>query len=525
MDSLPRTALFPSLALCMALGACDGEPEPPDAGPMIDAGIDAAVDAGPPLTCTDVMRLEPAVDGTASVMLDTSMTETRPRDLGLSCGNNEAELRWAPQEVLEIAVPGSGPMQVTVDTAFPETEFTFNTVLQFRQTCEAVPTGAFPPSCFDDTGDEVRATGSITVEGGSTVTVIVTGYSEPPAEEMLVDEGPVRVDVSVTANARPTIDDGRFLLAGDDVIILASGTDAEGEARGVAVNFYDASGELVDIYGDGEATLDGDVFSIPFDPAPSEVDFSAEAEVLASVVNLGPFVRGRGIPTVAFRIYDAGWALSDPLMVDVADAELVGLGETCGGPQVCRPEMRCDAGTCAALPAAAAACDGAIDFPTIEVAADTAASASVTGTIRSGAGAIAPDADCADERGSAGAETIYALTVPDGTYDLLLTTDRDGTESTDTILYVRGACPDSGTELACDDDISGGNRRSAVQIRGLDAGTYHVFVERFGGLSSGTLPFELEATLRPVLTSGAACDDTEMDNRCASGACTDGTCP
>ena len=338
----------------------------PDAGPP-----DSGYDAGPPLSCTDITRVEPTMGATESVMFDTSMTATRPRDLGVACGNTDPELRWAPQEVLEIVVPGSGPMQVEVDTAFPETDFSFNTVLQFRTSCETVPTSIFPPSCFNDqSADEVRARGAVTVEGGSTVYVIVTGFSEPPAETMQVDEGPVRVDVTVTPNQRPTVTDGALLLAADDVIVTATGSDPEGDPRGVVVNFYDAAGALIDIYGDGEATLEGDAFVIPFDPAPMEVDYTGQGIVLGTQVNLAGFVRGVMIPRVGFRVYDGGWAISDMLMVDVGEAEEVGFGEACGGEQICRAEMRCVDAICEGTPGATRACGMATAFPDIAVTAD-----------------------------------------------------------------------------------------------------------------------------------------------------------
>lgn len=517
-----------ALAALTVVGCDDGTPPmDPDAGDMLDAGPpDSGYDAGPPLSCTDITRVEPTMGATESVMFDTSMTATRPRDLGVACGNTDPELRWAPQEVLEIVVPGSGPMQVEVDTAFPETDFSFNTVLQFRTSCETVPTSIFPPSCFNDqSADEVRARGAVTVEGGSTVYVIVTGFSEPPAETMQVDEGPVRVDVTVTPNQRPTVTDGALLLAADDVIVTATGSDPEGDPRGVVVNFYDAAGALIDIYGDGEATLEGDAFVIPFDPAPMEVDYTGQGIVLGTQVNLAGFVRAVMIPRVGFRVYDGGWAISDMLMVDVGEAEEVGFGEACGGEQICRAEMRCVDAICEGTPGATRACGMATAFPDIAVTADTAASETVRGTIGAGRGDFAPIGSCTSEMGSVGDETIYTLTIPDGTFDLLLTTDLPGTGDTDTIVYVREVCEDSGTEVGCNDDLEPRMLQSEIEAFNLAGGTYSIFVERFGGLASGSLPFELQVTLRPVLEAGMACDDAGEANRCRVGRCSAGMCP
>jgi len=518
-------------SLCvLALAGCDGEmPVDPDAGVMADTGLpDSGYDAGPPLACSDLTRIEPAMGATESVMFDTTMTETRPRDLGVGCGNDDPELRWAPQEVLEIVVPGSGPVQVEVNTAFAETDFSFNTVLQFRDTCEAVPSGIIPPSCFDDQSrEEARARGAITVEGGSTIYVIVTGYSEPPAAAMQVDEGPVRVDVTVTQNQAPTLTSGALLLAGDDVLVVAQGNDPEADPRGVAVNFYDRAGALIDIYGDGVATVDGDAFLIPFDPPPMMADFDGRGFVPSSAVNLGPFIRANMIPRVGLRVYDGGWAISDMLMVDVADAVEVGLGEACGTEAVCRQEMRCVDGLCEPTPSAAAVCDAAVPFDMLMPVGDTSASQTLASTVAAGAGTFQPVSGCTgDSRAFAGAERVFEVTVPEGSYDLLLTTDLDGTMETDTLLYLRGACADSGTVLACNDDIRAGNTRSSIEVRddALEAGTYYAVVERYGGLMSGSLPFELQATLRPVREIGESCDDAGLENRCREGACVSGVC-
>src|SRR5687768_5364903 len=97
-DSVAAMRLLPSL-VCVSILAvgCDGSPvnPDPDAGREQDAGTmtDAGYDAGPPFACTEPTRLDAVLDDTVSVMFDTAMTETRPRDLGLACGNLEGELR------------------------------------------------------------------------------------------------------------------------------------------------------------------------------------------------------------------------------------------------------------------------------------------------------------------------------------------------------------------------------------------------------------------------------------------------
>jgi hypothetical protein len=523
------TSLF---ALVIVLAACDGPPPviDPDAGPP-DAGTDAGPpDGGPPLTCTETMAVDGVLDDTVTVMLDTTMTETRPRDLGLGCGNVDGELRWAPQEVIELHVPGTGEVQVELDTVFEgDTDAEFNTVLQVRETCETVPSGTFPPTCFDDVSpEEFRTRGGFIATGGDTLFIIVTGYSEPPAEQGTVDSGRVRLDITVSASSAPTLTAGTLLLALDDTLISATGTDSGADARGVALNFYGPGGALLDIYGDGEATEDGDVFLVFFDPEPDTADFTGNAIVRGADVNLAGYLRAVAVGGQArFRVFDAVYAMSDPLMVPIMEAMPVGEGEACGGDRVCRPEMSCVADVCAATGAVATACGGAI---ALDVPLDGTMPLIQMGTTGAGLGNFAPATTCVpDPQGAIGAETIYAVTIPaDTTADLIATTNLTGTGTTDTIVYVRSACPDSGTVLACNDDRAGGDVQSDIYAPSLTAGTYFIFVERYGGLMSGTIPHALSVTLRPVLAPGAACDPANMANRCATGTCpagTDSVCP
>jgi hypothetical protein len=502
----------------------------------MDAGTDAGVaadsgppDSGPPLTCSDVTPLEGVLDGTVSVSFDTSMSETRPRDLGLGCGNVESELRWAPQEVVELTVPGTGAMAITLDTRFDgDTKDTFNTVLQVRRDCEAAPTDVFPPTCFDDAAqNDFRSNGTFTAMGGETVYVIVTGFSSPPAEQGTVDRGRVRLDVTVRQNSAPTISEGSLLLALEDTLVGASGSDADADVRGVALNFY-AGGELLDIYGDGQATENGDVYVVFFEPAPTTADYVGSATVLGSAVQLAGYLRNVGADRAQMRVFDEAWTLSDGLMVDVVEANTVGLGETCDRTNVCRREMSCVSGVCAASGPAASACGRAV---AIEIPAFTteASAAMATGSNAAGMGNFAPSsADCVDPMAVVGTEAIYVVTIPDGvTADLLVTTDLPGTAAaTDTVVYLRGECADSGTELACNDDIntSGMIYQSNVEARGLAAGDYYIFVELYGGARS-TTSHQLRATLRPVLASGEACDMAGVLNRCATGSCAGGLCP
>lgn len=518
-----------SLCFIALLSACDSAPLPPADSGALDGGTDAGPpDGGPPLACARTTSLDAVLDDTVSVMIDTRMTETRPRDLGLTCGNTESALRWAPQEIIELHVPGTGLLAIDVDTVFPETTATFNTVIQVRRECETVPAD-FPPVCFDDAGAmEARTQGRFTVMGGETVYLFVTGYSEPPPETGQVDRGLVRLDVTLRANTAPTVTSGALVLALNDARITAQGNDPDGDARGIALNFLAADGSLLDIYGDGTASADDDVFIVRFNPAPTTPDYDGLATVLGTQVNLAAYLRGVRSPTARMRVFDSAFAMSEPFDAPILEATLVGWNEPCDTTHVCRPEMTCVGGTCGAAGPIGTACGAAIDLMIPPPAPDMASTITRTGTTGAGAGNVTVPTTCvAQANGSIGAETTYSLTIPDGTFDLSLTTDLMETDDTDTILYVRRECADSGTMLACNDDRAPMDFQSDIQLNNLTAGTYYVFVERYGGLQTGTIVHALRATLRAVLASGEACDPAGVQNRCAMGPCPAATpvCP
>jgi hypothetical protein len=224
-----------------------------------DAGTDAPVmrDAGPPpppYTCEGTpTRVTGVLGATESVTFDTTMTTTRPRDLGLRCGNASAEVRWARQEVVEYVVPGSGPVAIEFSSVNSVTSPTFNTVIQVRRSCSEVPDQAFPPTCIDDTTrTEVRASGAYQAMGGETLYFIITGYSDPEPVTGEVDEGPIQVDFTPRSNTPPTITSASAAISGPAMAFSATANDAEGPIFGFALQLFTAAGQI-DLEGDGDA--------------------------------------------------------------------------------------------------------------------------------------------------------------------------------------------------------------------------------------------------------------------------------
>lgn len=294
-----------AVVLACALGACGTSPPATDAGaPPADAAT---------YTCDRTMRVDGVMDAPVTVMLDTSTTPELPRDLGLACGNPEAELRWARQEAIEFHVPGSGPVAVRFDTTLGITAPELNTVVQVRNDCRRIPVDRFPATCFDDANEiEWRSAGGVLANGGDVLYFIVTGYSDPPAEWMTITEGPIQIDFVVTASAPPTLSAGTIRLVGDDVQIAISGSDADADVQGVALNFYDGSG-LLDIWGDGEARENDDVFVVRIAPPPADTIFDETLVVRGTMVNLAGYIRAVGATRAQIRVFDATQATSEPL--------------------------------------------------------------------------------------------------------------------------------------------------------------------------------------------------------------------
>jgi hypothetical protein len=124
-------------------------------------------------------------------------------------------------------------------------------------------------------------------------------------------------------------------------------------------------------------------------------------------------------------------------------------------------------------------------------------------------------------------EVFFEVSVAAGRWDLVLTTaDRAPPPSSlDTALYAHAVCGDRRTELACNDDYDDATLLSRAEI--LDAGgrTFWVGVQSLD-FESSSVPFELQASLRPVRASGETCDPAGAADRCARTPCdASGRCP
>lgn len=308
-----------------------------------------------PYACDgEITRVVGMMDATESLTFDTTMTPERPRDLG-PCGNTSTTASWARQEIIEYLVPGTGPVAVRFDTRFSETTPGFNTLVQVRTDCHRIPVGTFPPTCFDDSGGEPRASGAVTVTGGDTLYFVVTGYSDPPPAAGQFEEGVVRIDLRPSVNTAPTIDDGGVVFVGrplvggranDAALVDVVARDAEGTLTGYTISLTTVRGR-VDLNGDGEIS-DDDVIVLNFDALLGTGPYLGRGEVTPfdDGWQIAAFCRTAGCTEIGIRVIDQGYAVSGEFRASVGEGTEVGRDLACDRTNVCLTGLACIAGIC-----------------------------------------------------------------------------------------------------------------------------------------------------------------------------------
>lgn len=111
----------------------------------------------------------------------------------------------------------------------------------------------------------------------------------------------------------------------------------------------------------------------------------------------------------------------------------------------------------------------------------------------------APADGCAADRRADVGDRTYALTLSEATDVVIELTDIDTFRAIDTVVYVRRACDDEASQVACDDDVrcadstlpgacSGSTfevRQSRISTR-LEAGTHYIIADAFSYTSGRT---------------------------------------
>jgi hypothetical protein len=502
-----RTLLLVSLAI---LAACDNNPPAtPDSGSG-DSGMMTGTDTGPrdsgppPVPVCMTPRAMTLTLGMQSIMGNTT-GRGNDQNFGAGCGSGMGTR--APQEALALTLPGTGMVGVSFTMVNAGTPATFDTLVVVRPDGCTSTVGA---ECFDDADAaamEFRSAGQFVGMGGSTVFVIVSGYDMDAF-------GAWQMDLNVAPASAPTLTGGTVLrVDGARFDFTLMGTDAEGDVDAIRVSFLDAMGMPVAV--DGETVFE---FGLR-EPVDGMMTFTARSRV--GDIMMFPAVAAA--PQARVALLDVFGLASADMTLPIMDVMESGRGEVCDATHVCADAFECTAMMCAIPAATATACAAAT--PIALTPGTSATTVSVMGTIPMGTGVLA--GSCGD---TTGGEVIYSLVVPPGTWDLVLSTDNAMTAAdTDTVVYVQATCGDPETEMMrCNDDIdfAGMNYHSRVEARDVAPGTYSIAVESYG-VADMPLPFQLDATLRPVLGMGMACDPMGIMNRCAAGPCPAATpvCP
>lgn len=479
--------------------------------------------------CADPLEATLVVGETVSVNVDTRYGEAGPLALGGGCGGMPLPAMRPAQVVVAVQIPGTVARLVELSLVNDATTPTWDTIVEVRRNeCSVAPPAGPPgpfgptPTCFDDTNDPMtgipdpRSSGAFAAMGGETVHVVVTGFGSGAAIPDRMPTGMGRLDLTLGDEVEPPTLTAATVSVNPEVSMLAlTGGDANGDASGVRVTWLDAASMAVDINGDTRVdALDDSTF--PLDPS---VTGMTSFTTTVTDPFLATRLEGRMVARARIVLTDATGLESAPLTVDATVVTLAAFGEMCDAMRVCRAPLVCTAGTCQASPEATAACAAA----TALTLTGTPATTSVMGMLAAGPSALFTGS-CGSTMG--GPEALYTVTVPAGTWDLLVSTANPGTPmDTDTVLYARRTCADPRSEAICVDDDMG--LRSRFTLLDAAPATYTVFVERYGGVPAMTsITYELTATLRPVLAAGAACDPMGVMNRCSTGACpAGGTCP
>jgi len=94
---------------------------------------------------------------------------------------------------------------------------------------------------------------------------------------------------------------------------------------------------------------------------------------------------------------------------------------------------------------------------------------------------------------------------------LVVSTDNAATNM-DTVVYVRGMCRDTDTELGCNDD-AGPNRKSSLVLNSVTPGTYFIIADTFDPMDTG----HVQVTITPATAQGEACDPMAVPSPCLPG--------
>jgi len=518
----------------VALVACNNTPASTDAGPTGDAG--STVDTGPTAdtghdtgggggVCETAMAVTLPM-GMFTFHGDTTGHTTGLVDIGANCGGQMAGEMQAPEQALAITLPGMPTDHVAVNYTLGNmgTAANFDTTTQVRTSC-ASSTGAM---CFDDiSANDYRSQGSIVGMGGQMVFLIVTGFRMP--DMMHVNSGPYEIDFTTYVNPQPpTLASGdSSLLDGDLLTVHATGMDPQSAAASLQISFLDAMSNPIGFDIDMNA-MTPDVTDLgPYGFTPSIIGMMNFTGTLR-ITGFMPFPQALTATQLRISVIDSATLQSNEIMIPLAIAHTVHVGDACDTTHVCPGGVDCT-GTPAVctVPAAVAAACGAATALTI--ATPTTTTTSTMTTVDYGTGTGNFEGSCIGQ-GGMGDDHVLSVMVPTGgPFDLIADAPQMGEMGVDTVIYDRTVCGDPSTEDACNDDASAMPHivASHMVVQNAAPGMHFIIADTFQTQTMSAM-VPITVSLRPVLATGAACDPMELMNRCGTMPCpTTGTatCP
>ena len=292
---------------------------------------------------------------------------------------------------------------------------------------------------------------------------------------------------------------GRARENGNSIGLSFAGTDPDGDVVAIFVTFLDGAGDGLDFNEDG---------------TPDEIDFTASVQGSfygttmpageIGLLGLAPTTIAQ-IQAASFVLVDSADLRSEAVVTDVVHPVVLGLGETgCTGvTNECEGELVCVADACASPAETSGVC----------AAAATAMAISASGSYVVNIGEGAADqfqGSCYWDEGLA--EAVLRVTIP-GPDAMRLTARTDAPPSSDTLdsyLYLRSACGDPGSELACNDDLgdsSSGSQLASGIVTVLAPGDYYLVVDGSyamgGSIATGMIGVSVELIV--VLGAGEVC--------------------
>jgi len=200
---------------------------------------------------------------------------------------------------------------------------------------------------------------------------------------------------------------------------------------------------------------------------------------------------------------------------------LVGCGDDSAAPDAApdaHPDASADAPLDAAADSALPSCDPAAILDLDGRASEDGGvkEALYMGTTRGAARELEPPPGCTIGAGGA-PERVHHFTAPSSErVRVLASTDENGTDPNfDTVVYVRTACRDPATVVACNDDaLEPGPRPLGSRAAGEVAGGTELYVVVDGVDAFAFGAYALRLWARPALPDGAPCDPTGATNVC-----------